>query len=133
MFFELMINVYTIKFTFYFVLGIPLPLLAMVINILLRFIDATIFKVVKSINKRVLGSLYLLLLQVRILFDISGSTIVRTKILVISNLDRRVVSTRILSLLGSILVQSFAATMVWYLSVSFYIISPDGISMPISQ
>ena len=95
MFFGWMVNIHTIKFTLNIVLGTPPPSVAVTSNIFLKLLDAPILKIVKSLKISFIGYLPLLILRVWVLFDLSGSTFTITEVLVISNLDRKVVSARI--------------------------------------
>ena len=108
-----MVHVHSITFYFHIVLGSPPPILSISRNIFLLFIDTTEFKIFNSLNITHVGVPS---------FSVgSGLGYVTSYFLYffkdrlfLSNLDKLVVSARILASLGSVLVHSFAANMLFY-------------------
>ena len=80
-----------------------------------------------------LGSLPLVLVRFWVMLPPPPSTVSIKKVLCSSNLDRRVVSARSLTSLGSVFVHYFAATMLLYLSVAFLMRSPATTSVHVYQ
>ena len=108
-----MVNIHSIKFTFYLVLGVPPPILAISGNISLWFLDRPGLKIVKSLNITLFGVPFLVLVQIWVLLSRHPCTVARTEVLFLFNLDRQVVSAIILAYLGSVLVHYFSATMLF--------------------
>ena len=80
-----------------------------------------------------LRSLPLVLVEVWVIIPTPPWNFARKEVLFLFNLDRLVVSARILASLGSELVHYFANTMLLYFSVTVCSSYPDGNYVPVSQ
>ena len=71
--------------------------------------------------------------QIWVLLPFLPLNFASTEVLFLSDLDRQVVSSRILVSLGYLLVHSFASTMLLYFSVVLRMSYPYGTYVPVSQ
>ena len=133
MFFGCIFCVYSIKFTFCLVIGSPPPILAIYGNLFLWFIEYPWLKIVKSLNITLVGVTYFFLVRIWFLLLPPPLTVASTEVLFLYNLDRRLVSARILEYLGSLLVRSFDYTMLLYFSLAFWMSYCSGTYLPVSQ
>ena len=67
------------------------------------------------------------------MFYIPPWNVASTEVLFLSNFYRKVVSAIILASMGSVLVHSFADTVLLYFSVAVWMSYPDGTSVPMYQ
>ena len=133
MFFGCIFCVYSIKFPFCLVIGSPPPILAIYGNLFLWFIEYPWFKIVKSLNITLVGVTYFFLVRIWFLLLPPPLTVASTEVLFLYNLDRRLVSARILEYLGSLLVRSFDYTMFLYFSLAFWMSYYSGTYLSVSQ
>ena len=102
-----MVHVHAIKFTTHLVLGAPPPILAISSDLLLCFLDVTGLKVVKSLNKNLVGVNFFSVIECLGYVPSPPWTFSKTDFS-FSNLDRRVVSAINLASWGSVLVHSLS-------------------------
>ena len=128
-----MIHVHSIKFLFHIVIRAPIPILAISGNYILWFIEYPGFKIVKCLNITLVRVTSFFLVRFWVLLTPSSLNCCNGRGFFLYHFDRWVVSEWILASSGSILVHYFAAAILLYSSVAFWMISPAGTSVTVSQ